>query len=123
MLGAFFKNLFGRTPSDPQALKMASAFVQDTIKSNKVVVFSKTYCPYCVKAKRALQQFTTNFFVVELDQRGDGDAIQDALLEATGGRSVPRVFVGGKFIGGGDDTAAKAASGELQVLLKDVGAL
>jgi glutaredoxin 3 len=33
------------------------------------------------------------------------------------------VFVGGTFIGGGDDTAAKAASGELQVLLKDAGAL
>jgi glutaredoxin 3 len=36
---------------------------------------------------------------------------------------VPRVFVGGKFIGGGDDTAAKAASGELKMLLTDVGAL
>ncbi|GBF90226.1 hypothetical protein Rsub_03359 [Raphidocelis subcapitata] len=102
---------------------MASAFVKDTIKANKVVVFSKTYCPYCVKAKRALQQLTTNFHVVELDQRGDGDAIQDALLDLTGARSVPRVFVAGKFIGGGDDTAAKAASGELKTLLADVGAL
>jgi glutaredoxin 3 len=33
------------------------------------------------------------------------------------------VFIGGKFIGGGDDTAAKAANGELQVLLKDVGVI
>ncbi|KIZ03146.1 hypothetical protein MNEG_4810 [Monoraphidium neglectum] len=76
---------------------MASAFVASTIKAEKVVVFSKTYCPYCVKArrlhsgggsgaKRALSQFTQNFSVVELDQRGDGDAIQDALLELTGGR-------------------------------------
>jgi glutaredoxin 3 len=36
---------------------------------------------------------------------------------------VPRVFVGGTFIGGGDDTAAKAANGELQLLLKNAGAI
>lgn len=54
-------------------------------------------------------------------QHGDGIDIQDALYEVTGARSVPRVFVGGKFIGGGDDTAAKAASGELAQLLAAVG--
>jgi hypothetical protein len=47
--------------------------------------------------------------------------IQDALYEVTGARSVPRVFVGGEFIGGGDDTAAKAASGELAAKLKAIG--
>jgi glutaredoxin-related protein len=46
---------------------------------------------------------------------------QDALLEITGGRSVPRVFVAGNFIGGGDDTAAKAANGQLKLLLTDAG--
>lgn len=58
---------------------------------------------------------------LQLDQVNEGDDIQDALLEKTGGRSVPRVFVGGKFIGGGDDTAAKAANGELERLLKEQG--
>jgi hypothetical protein len=43
---------------------------------------------------------------VQLDQRDDGDAIQAALGEITGGKSVPRVFIGGKFIGGGDDTVS-----------------
>jgi glutaredoxin len=42
----------------------------------------------------------------QLDQRADGDAIQDALQQITGGRSVPRVFVDGTFIGGGDDTVS-----------------
>lgn len=55
--------------------------------------------------------------VYELDARGDGDDIQDALRDITGGRSVPRVFVGGKFIGGGDDTAALARSGRLAELV------
>ena len=51
--------------------------------------------------------------VMELDKTPDGPAIQDIMLGMTGGRSVPRVFINGKFIGGGDDTAAKAKSGEL----------
>jgi glutaredoxin-related protein len=68
---------------------------------------------------------SADVFLWELDAPGtdaaEGAAVQDALLEVTGGRSVPRVFVGGKFIGGGDDTAAKAASGELLALLKAAG--
>jgi glutaredoxin len=50
--------------------------------------------------------------VIELDQRPDGDAVQDALAGLTGGRSVPRVFIGGEFLGGNDDTQAMPAAGE-----------
>mmetsp|Transcript_35133 Transcript_35133/g.103985 ORF Transcript_35133/g.103985 Transcript_35133/m.103985 type:complete len:105 (-) Transcript_35133:71-385(-) len=102
---------------------MAAEFVQEAITQNKVVVFSKSYCPYCTKAKRALNGVIkpSDYLVIELDERPDGDQIQDALLALTGGRSVPRVFIGGKFIGGGDDTAAKASSGELKELCAAVG--
>jgi glutaredoxin 3 len=65
-------------------------------------------------------------WTVQLDNLSSGDNIidiQDALYEITGARSVPRVFVGGKFIGGGDDTAAKASSGELKQLLVAAGAV
>ena len=47
--------------------------------------------------------------------------VQDALLKLTGGRSVPRVFVDGKFIGGGDDTAAMARDGRLKTMLVSAG--
>ncbi|PNH10932.1 Protein tesmin/TSO1-like CXC 2 [Tetrabaena socialis] len=59
----------------------------------------------------------------QLDGRPDGDVMQDALLEITGGRSVPRVFINGSFFGGGDDTAAAASNGKLQKLLTEAGAL
>ncbi len=62
-------------------------------------------------------------FGVQLDERQDGEAIQDYLNQLTGGRSVPRVFVGGKFIGGGDDTVSKQQSGELKKILQQAGAL
>eukprot|EP00775_Hariotina_reticulata_P007690 gene7690-7890_t len=80
----------------------------------KVVVFSKSYCPFCRKAKEALGQllYPDDITVVELDQMSDEDAsaIQAVMQELTGAHTVPRVFVAGHFVGGGDDTAAKAAS-------------
>jgi len=54
---------------------------------------------------------------------GDGGAIQDCLQEVSGGRTVPRVFVGGKYIGGGTDVRDLQKKGRLTPLLKDVGAL
>jgi hypothetical protein len=41
--------------------------------------------------------------VMELDKTPDGPAIQDIMLSMTGGRSVPRVFINGNFIGGGEN--------------------
>lgn len=90
--------------------------VDDAISANKVMMFSKSYCPYCTKAKKALQQAGATFEVMELDNRKDGSAIQDLMLKMTGGRSVPRVFINGKFIGGGDETAALQKQGKLAAL-------
>nr|CAD2143192.1 unnamed protein product [Meloidogyne enterolobii] len=77
------------------------SFVDSLIKTNKVVVFSKSYCPYCTKAKEALTTFSLvpgTMEVVEIEDRGDCDKIQDYLKEITGQRSVPRVFIGGNFL-------------------------
>ena len=54
---------------------------------------------------------------------GDGSVIQDYLLALTGDRTVPRVFVGGKCIGGGGDTVNLHQRGELVPMLKSAGAL
>ena len=47
--------------------------------------------------------------------------MQDALNEITGGRSVPRVFIGGKFFGDGSHTSASAKNGELKKALEGAG--
>jgi hypothetical protein len=49
--------------------------------------------------------------------------LQDALAQVTGARTVPRVFIGNKFVGGGDDTARLAENGKLRKLLVEVGLL
>ncbi|KAF9218549.1 putative glutathione transferase [Gyrodon lividus] len=83
-------------------------FVENTIKSHKIVVFSKTYCPYCKATKSyfANNHPTEAVEVVELDTRNDGSTIQDYLLQKTGARSVPRTFINGNSIGGNSDLQA-----------------
>ncbi|KAK4415336.1 Glutaredoxin-C4 [Sesamum alatum] len=97
--------------------KSPSAFVKKTISSNSIVIFSKSYCPYCRRAKAVFQELKQAPYVVELDERDDGGEIQDALSKIVGRRTVPQVFINGKHIGGSDDTLEAYESGELQKLL------
>ncbi|KAK6018088.1 Glutaredoxin [Ostertagia ostertagi] len=101
-------------------------YVDGLLQAHKVVVFSKSYCPYCHKARAALE--TQNLKPgalewVEIDGRPDCGEIQDYLQSLTGARSVPRVFINQKFFGGGDDTAAAAKNGKLASLLKEAQAI
>jgi len=107
-------------------MSSAKAFVDEKINNYKVAVFSKSYCPYCHKAKNALESFTykpNTFYWLEIENRPDCQEIQDYLGSITGGRSVPRVFINGKFFGGGDETAAAHKKGTLQKTLEAAGAL
>ncbi|XP_045817433.1 glutaredoxin-C3 [Trifolium pratense] len=101
-----------------EASNSVSAFVQNAIYSNRITIFSKSYCPYCLRAKRVFVELNEQPFVVELDLRDDGYEIQSVLLDLIGRRTVPQVFVYGKHIGGSDDLSAAVQSGELQKLLK-----
>nr|KJB33809.1 hypothetical protein B456_006G031800 [Gossypium raimondii] len=85
---------------------MALQKAKDIVSTNPVVVFSKSYCPFCVDVKQLLQQLGASFKAIELDKESDGSDIQAALAEWTGQRTVPNVFIGGKHIGGCDSTMA-----------------
>lgn len=92
--------------------------VEDLISKNKVIVFSKTYCPYCVNAKKIFEDEGIESYVLEIDKMDDGKEIQDYLLEKTGQRTVPNIFIGGKHIGGNSDLEALRNKGELNLYLK-----
>lgn len=95
-----------------------SDVVKDAISSHEVLVFSKSYCPYCAKTKSLFSQLELKAHVIELDEREDGAAIQQALLEITGQRTVPNVFIKGKHLGGNDDTQRANAEGRLLRMLE-----
>lgn len=69
-------------------------------------------------AKEQFEKLNFPYLAVELDNRGDGSLIQTILGEITDASTVPRVFVDGKFIGGGTDLERMGKNGELKRLLK-----
>ncbi|GBP16685.1 Glutaredoxin-C4 [Eumeta japonica] len=92
-------------------------FIKEAISSDKVVVFSKSYCPYCKLAKEVFNKVKQPIKVYELDEREDGSDIQNNLAEITGFRTVPQVFINGKCVGGGSDVKELYQKGELQPML------
>lgn len=77
---------------------MAQAVVTKALQDNLVMVFSKSYCPHCVRAKRVLdvELGKSKYVVMELENRSDCADIQDYLRQVTGARTVPRVFLQGE---------------------------
>ncbi|KAI3772106.1 hypothetical protein L6452_03281 [Arctium lappa] len=92
-------------------------FVKKTVSSHSIVIFSKSYCRYCKRAKGVFKELNKKPYVIELDEREDGWKIQDALSEMVGRRTVPQVFINGKHLGGSDDTIEAYESGQLAKLL------
>ncbi|OAP58037.1 glutaredoxin [Fonsecaea erecta] len=102
-------------------MSAAKQKAQQIIDENPVVVFSKSYCPYCRASKALLNDLHAKYYLLELDEINDGAALQDALEEITGQRSVPNIFIDHKHIGGNSDLQAKRA--QLNNLLSAAGAL
>ncbi|BGP25084.1 Glutaredoxin [Rhodotorula toruloides] len=69
------------------------------------------------RAKQILKDAGEDFDVYELDQMDEGFEWQNALASKTGQRTVPSIWIGGKFIGGCSELEAKQRSGELKTLL------
>ena len=80
--------------------------VEGQIAQNKVMMFSKSWCPFCVRAKDLLNQKSIPFGLMELDQIADGDALGRAVASKVGKTSVPQIFINGIHLGGCDDLMA-----------------
>lgn len=116
-------------PPSAALQKVGKKELDALIDESPVLIVSKAYCPFCSKAKAALDSLGAEYTVLELENFfrnplvEDVAAVQDYMLERTGARSVPRVFIGGRFVGGCDELMGKKLSGELQELLLAAGAM
>lgn len=81
----------------------------------KVVMYSTGVCPYCIQAERLLKAKG----VAEIDKiRVDLQPEQrDLMIEKTGRRTVPQIYIGDTHVGGFDDLAALDRAGGLDTLL------
>lgn len=98
--------------------KPSPEFVDKLIKENRIMIFSKTTCPFCKKVKELFTSLNETFNVLELDTNPNGAEIQSLLQSKTGKKTVPQVFINGVLVGGCDDTLAAKESGKLSEMLK-----
>ena len=83
---------------------------------NDVRMYTTQVCPYCVRAKALLKQRG----VAQIEEiRIDLDPTQrDHMMEITGRRTVPQIFIGSTHVGGCDDLIALDQRGGLLPLLQ-----
>ena len=81
-----------------------------------VTVYSSRICPYCMMAKRLLSQKGVPYEEIMID---GNDQLRTELMQRTGRRTVPQIYVGDHHVGGFDDLAALDRAGRLDPLLRD----
>lgn len=70
------------------------------MQTKKVKIYTKSYCPYCIRLKNHLEKSGANFEEIDVESSPD---LYQKLKEETGHRTVPQVFIDDIFIGGSED--------------------
>jgi glutaredoxin 3 len=81
----------------------------------KVTIYTKEHCPFCVRAKRLLDRKGVAY--VEVNVEGD-DQLRMWLVETTGQKTVPQIFVGERSLGGFSDVDLLDREGKLDPVLR-----
>lgn len=79
-----------------------------------VVLYGTRFCPYCIAARRFLKARGIAFEDIAVD--GD-HALREELVERSGQRTVPQIWIGERHVGGFTDMQALERNGELDQLL------
>lgn len=80
-----------------------------------VKIYTKTHCPFSLKAKQLLREKGISFEEIDIAQH---PGRRDEMIELADGRTtVPQVFIGGQHVGGCDDLYALEDRGALDPLL------
>lgn len=80
-----------------------------------VKMYTTAFCPYCIRAKQILH----NKGVTQIQEiRVDTNPTErQAMMDLTGRRTVPQIFIGSTYVGGCDELMALDQRGELVPLL------
>lgn len=80
-----------------------------------VVMYTSAYCPYCANAERLLQsKGVTQIEKIRIDMEPEKRV---EMMEKTGRRTVPQIYIDDRHIGGFDDLRALDLAGGLDPLL------
>jgi glutaredoxin 3 len=80
-----------------------------------VMMYSTAMCPYCVRAEQLLRaKGVADIAKVRVDL---DSARRAEMMQKTGRRTVPQIYIGGVHVGGYDDLVVLDRAGKLQLLL------
>ncbi len=80
-----------------------------------MVVYTSGWCPYCQRALALLANKGAEFTTIDVD---DDAKLRAQMIERSGRRTVPQIFIGDRHVGGCDDLLGLDGSGELDRLLQ-----
>ena len=81
----------------------------------KVLMYSTAICPYCIRAEQLLhRKGVTEIEKIRVDLQPE---LRVAMMEKTGRRTVPQIYINDQYVGGYDDLAALDHAGKLDPLL------
>jgi len=80
-----------------------------------IVMYSTDYCPYCTRARALLASKQVSFQEIRIDEE---PVKREEMINRSGRRTVPQIFIDGQHIGGCDDLYALESQGHLDELLK-----
>ena len=80
----------------------------------KIVVYSGRFCGYCTAAERLLKSKNVEYELIKVDE---DPAMFEHMMEITGRRTIPQIFIGDFHVGGFDDLSALNQAGKLDELL------
>lgn len=87
----------------------------ETVVQPAVVMYSSSWCPYCMRARALFERKGIAPTEIKVDEQ---PMERETMLARSGGRrTVPQIFVGDRHVGGFDDLYALEQAGELDKLL------
>ena len=83
----------------------------------KVEIYSSNVCPYCLKAKKLLEDKGVKYQEYRIDK--DSVLVEESIKRSNGRKTVPQIFIDEKHIGGCDDLYELEEKGKLDAILAE----
>ena len=82
--------------------------------AKKIVMYTTQWCGYCSAARQLLTRKGQRWEEIDVDAE---DRLRDEMIQKSGRRTVPQIWIGERHVGGFDDLKALENAGELDALL------
>lgn len=86
------------------------------ITMQPVTLYTTRFCGYCRAAKQLLSERAVEYQEIAVD---GNPALREEMMQRSGQRTVPQIWIGDSHVGGYSDLSALARSGRLDALLAD----